>query len=121
VNRYHVTAFLPWDVFLQRSHKTSSCEPVTFSIFRVFCITSQLYFKPPDKAVILSEALGRSIGNRELHGAESKDPGDAYWRMLLGAFRPRTTPEDKNVTNSERSASQIYRVNSVRWRGAVIR
>jgi hypothetical protein len=36
-----------------------------------------LYFKPPDKAVILSEALRRSIANRELYGAESKDPGDA--------------------------------------------
>ena len=42
----------------------------------------------------LSEALRRSIANRELYGAESKDPGDAYWQMLLGAFRPRTTPED---------------------------
>jgi hypothetical protein len=30
------------------------------------------YFKPPDKAVILSEALRRSIANRELYGAESK-------------------------------------------------
>src|ERR1700733_1010710 len=30
--------------------------------------------------------------------------------MLLGAFRPQTTTEDKKVTNSERSASQIYGV-----------
>src|ERR1700688_1975567 len=29
--------------------------------------------------------------------------------MLLGAFRPQTTTEDKKVTNSERSATQIYR------------
>jgi hypothetical protein len=45
-------------------------------------------FQAPDKAVILSEALRRSIANRGLHSAESKDPGDAYWQMLLGAFRP---------------------------------
>jgi hypothetical protein len=30
--------------------------------------------------------------------------------MLLGAFHPQTTTEDNKVTNSERSASQIYRV-----------
>jgi hypothetical protein len=71
--------------------------------------SNQLYFKPPDKAVILSEALRRSIANRGLYGAESKDPGDAYWQMLLGAFRPQTSTEDKKVTNPERSASQFYR------------
>jgi hypothetical protein len=27
----------------------SSREPVTFSIFRVFCISNQLYFRPPTK------------------------------------------------------------------------
>jgi hypothetical protein len=70
----------------------------------------QLYFNPPEKAVILSEALRRSIANRGLYGAESKDPGDACRQMLLEVFRPQTTPEDIKVTNSERSASQIYRV-----------
>src|SRR3984885_8813802 len=45
--------------------------------------------------VILSEALRRPIANRGLYSAESKDPGDACWQMLLGAFRPQTTPEDK--------------------------
>jgi hypothetical protein len=65
-----------------------------------FCISNQLYFKAADKVVILSEALRRSIANRELYGAKSKDPGDAYWQMLLGAFRPQTTPEDEKVTNS---------------------
>src|ERR1700681_3899355 len=54
-----------------------------------------------DKAVILSEALRRSISNGGLYGAESKDPGDACWQMLLGAFRPQTTTEGKKVTNSE--------------------
>src|ERR1700753_4173090 len=28
------------------------------------------------------------------------NPGDACWRMLLRAFPPQTTPEDKKVTNS---------------------
>jgi hypothetical protein len=37
----------------------------------------------PNKAVILSEALRRIIANTELYGAESKDPGDARWQMLL--------------------------------------
>jgi hypothetical protein len=71
------------------------------------CISNQLYFKPPNKAVILSEALRRSAANRGLYGAESKDLGDACWQMLLGAFRPHTTPEDKIVTDSERSASRV--------------
>jgi hypothetical protein len=69
----------------------------------VFSVSNQLYFKPPNEAVILSEALCRSIANRGLYGAEPKDLGDASWQMLLGAFRPQTTPEDKKVTNSERS------------------
>ena len=61
----------------------------------------------PSKTVILSEARRRSIVNRGLYSAESKDPGDACWQMLLGAFRPQTTPEDKKVTNSERSCSAV--------------
>ena len=64
-----------------------------FDLFRVFCISNQPYFKPPDKAVILSEALRRSIANRRLYGAESKGPGDACWQMLLEAFRPQITPK----------------------------
>jgi hypothetical protein len=38
-----------------------------------------------------------SIANRGLYRAESKDPGDTCWWMLLGAFRPQTTTEDKKV------------------------
>jgi hypothetical protein len=70
---------------------------LVFSAYPTSCISSL------DKAVILSEALRRSIANRGLCGAESKDPGDACWQMLLGAFRPQTTTEDKKVTDSERS------------------
>jgi len=40
-------------------------------------MSNQLYFKPPDKAVILSEALRRPVANRGLYSAESKDLGDA--------------------------------------------
>ena len=76
---------------------------MTFSIFSCFLHIQPAAFQPPDKAVILSEALRRSIANRGLYGAESKDPGDACWQMLLGAFRRQTTLEDKKVTNSERS------------------
>jgi hypothetical protein len=54
-----------------------------------------VFLQTSHKIVILSEALRRSIVNRGLHSAESKDPGDACWQMLLGAFRPQTTPEDK--------------------------
>ena len=32
---------------------------------------------------------------RTAFGAESKDPGDACWQMLLKAFRPRSSPEYK--------------------------
>jgi ABC-type antimicrobial peptide transport system permease subunit len=39
--------------------------------------------------------------NKGFYGAESKDPGNASWRMLLRAFRPQTTTEVKKITNSE--------------------
>jgi hypothetical protein len=61
-------------------------QPVIFSM-DIRPVLSQA----PHKAVILSEALRGSIANRELCGAQSKDPGDACWQMLLEAFRPRTT------------------------------
>jgi hypothetical protein len=74
---------------------------VTFSIFSCFLHIQPAVFQAPDKAVILSEALRRSIANKGLYGAESKDPGDACWQVLLGAFRPQTITEDKKVTNSQ--------------------
>jgi hypothetical protein len=95
-------------VFMERNTvgsttKLSSRELVTFSIFSCFLHIQPAVFQAPDKAVILSEALRKSIANRGLHSAESKDPGDACWQMLSGAFRPQTTPEDKKVTDSDRS------------------
>jgi hypothetical protein len=54
-------------------------------------------FQTRDKAVILSEALRRSIANTGLYGAQSKDPGDAFLQMLLGAFRLRTTTDERRV------------------------
>jgi hypothetical protein len=39
---------------------------------------------------------------------ESKDPGDACWQMLLGAFRPQTTTEyKKSQTPSGARPSKI--------------
>jgi hypothetical protein len=81
-------------VRIRNSECTSRLSP---GFYPTSCISTR------DKAVILSEALRRSIANRGLYGAESKDPGDACWQMLLRAFRPQTTPEDKKVTNSERT------------------
>src|ERR1700729_886351 len=89
------------------------------SPLRIFCISKRLYFKSPDKAVILSEALRRSIANRGLYSAESKDPGDACWQMLLGAFRPQTTPEDKNhkLRGSRATAVPLHRHSTPRKAG----
>jgi hypothetical protein len=64
-------------------------------------------FQTCDKAVILSEALRRNIANRGRYGAKPKDLGDACWQMLLGAFRPQTTTQDKKVTNSERRTPRV--------------
>ena len=75
---------------------------MTFFLLFLVHPTSNV-FQDSHKTVILSEALRGSVANRGLYGAESKDPGDACWQMPLGAFRPQTIPEDKNVTNSNRS------------------
>jgi hypothetical protein len=50
-------------------------------------------FSTHSKPVILSEAPRRSIAERAVYGAESKDPGDACWQMLFGAFQPQTSIE----------------------------
>src|SRR6202035_2278229 len=57
------------------------------------------------KAVILSEAPRRSIAYRTVYRAKSKDPGDACWKMLFGAFRPQTGK--LKVTSSERSRATV--------------
>jgi len=67
-------------------------------------------FPTHHKNVILSEALRRYIAKRGLHSAESKDLGGACWQMLLGAFRPQTTPEDKkSQTPSEAEGPAVPR------------
>jgi hypothetical protein len=48
------------------------------------------YISSPNKAVILSEALRRSIANRGLNGAQSKDPEGAF---LTHAARSFSTTE----------------------------
>jgi hypothetical protein len=60
---------------------------------RVFFPDQPAAFRAPDKTVILPAPARRGSG--ALHSAESKDPGDACWQMLFGAFRPKTTMEDK--------------------------
>src|SRR5580704_11483572 len=76
----------------------SSREPVTFSIFSCFsCIPSPRQSRHPERSASQIDRKQR------LYGAESKDPGDVCWQMLLGAFRPQTTTEDKKITTSERS------------------
>jgi hypothetical protein len=90
-----------WDHQIQ-GERLSSREPVTFSIFRVFCTRNRM-FSTPRKTVILSEAPRGSIPYQTAYGAESKDPSDACWQMLFQAFQPRTTSQIKKVTSSERS------------------
>ena len=63
----------------------------------------QMFFNPVHKTVILSEAPRRSIAYQRVYSAESKDPGDACWQMLFGAFRPQAIGKSKKVTSSERS------------------
>jgi len=72
----------------------------------VFCTPQPDVFNLHHKAVILSEAPRRSIAYRRVYGAESKDPGDACWQMLFGAFRPRTIRRVKKVTSSEQATSR---------------
>jgi hypothetical protein len=80
-----------------------------FDLFVLFAYPT-VCISNPDKAVILSEALRRSIANSRLYGAKSKDPGDACWQMLFGAFRPQTTTEEKkSQTPSEAEGSAVPR------------
>jgi hypothetical protein len=48
-----------------------------------------LYFGPPNKAVILTEALRGSVADGALW-RESKDPGDAYYPCRSELFRHRS-------------------------------
>ena len=50
------------------------------------CVSDQANCKPPNKTVILSEALRRSMANSRLYGAQSKDPGDAALADALASF-----------------------------------
>jgi hypothetical protein len=66
--------------------------------------------KLPPQSPSSSEALRGSIEIRWLYGAESKDPGDACWQMLLGAFRQQTpTKVKKSQTPITIDGSPILR------------
>jgi hypothetical protein len=74
---------------------------VTFSIFSALLTGC---FLPPTKpsSCLPRRAVGAKrfadlSHNKGLYGAESKDPGNAAWRMLLRAFRPETTTEVKDL------------------------
>src|ERR1700722_4474358 len=67
--------------------------------------------KRSKKSQALNEALCKSIANRDLVARSRRacpersrgNPGDACLQMLLGAFLPQTTTQDKKVRNSDRS------------------
>jgi hypothetical protein len=80
---------------------------VTFSIFSCFSIPNQLHSSPRQSRH--PERSASQIDRKQrLYGAESKDPGDACWQMLLGAFRPQTTTEDKKIKTSERTRISYF-------------
>ncbi len=62
-----------------------------FLIFSCFCTTDVLQ-SPPERRH--PERLADLSHNRGFY-ARSRDPGDACWQMLFGAFRPQTTREIK--------------------------
>src|ERR1700722_7987840 len=48
-----------------------------------------------EKVTGSERSASRIYREQRAYGAESKDPGDANWQMLLGVFRPRTAKEVK--------------------------
>jgi hypothetical protein len=67
-----------------------------------------------DKAVILSEALRRPIANEGLCGAQSKEPGDACWQMLLGVFNRKLHRKIKKFTNDQHASLLSHRRTVIR-------
>jgi hypothetical protein len=78
----------------------SSRATVTFSIFSCFLHIQPAVFQTPDKAVILSEALRRSIAKEGFMARSRGNLGDACKQMLFGAFRPQTIRKIKKLTSS---------------------
>src|SRR5882757_6422368 len=77
-------------LYPQRNYHPLFASGTRLKSLREFCTPQPDVFNLHHKAVILSEAPRRSIAYRRVYCAESKDPGDACWQMLFGAFRPRT-------------------------------
>jgi hypothetical protein len=84
----------------QATDKAVILRACDFFDFSVLLHTNQMFSTLLHKAVILSGAPRRSIAYRGVYRAESKDLGDARWQMLLGAFRPQTTTEDKTCVGT---------------------
>jgi hypothetical protein len=55
-----------------------------FSAYPTSCISSPRQNRHPERSA------SQNYRNRALYGAKSKDPGDACWQMLLGAFGPQS-------------------------------
>src|SRR6266700_960659 len=104
-------------MFFRTPHKTVILRACDFFDLSVFLTPQPDVFNLHHKTVILSEALRRSIANKGLYSAESKDPGDACWQMLLGAFRPQTTPEDKKSQALSEAPHRFIACYSAWWRG----
>ncbi len=103
------------NVFLENSHKIVILEPATFSILSRFLHPTRC-FSVLQKSVILSEAPRRSpITKGLLRGV--KDPGDACWQMLFGAFRPQTTRETKKSQPLSGALHRFIPRPRAGWRG----
>jgi hypothetical protein len=64
-----------------------------FDFFR-FLLIQPAVFQTPNKAVILSEALRKSIANRGFIARSRRTPTALILRILLDPFRP-STPENR--------------------------
>ena len=81
----------------------SACDSFDLFLFSAY----QLYFKRPQTRHPERSASPIYRKQRAL-SAESKDPGDACWQMLLGVFRLQTTPVDLERSVPRKSRSSSY-------------
>jgi hypothetical protein len=92
-------------------------EPVIISILLCFLHIQPVVFKPPDKFVILSGAPHRLSRDTAL-GARSRRICDFFDPFVFSAYSTSCIQAPRQIRHPERSASQIYRVNST-WRRGV--
>jgi hypothetical protein len=90
----------PDKAVILRAGDFRSFDLFVFSAYPTSCIAT------PDKAVILSEALRRSIAKRGLYGAESKDPEHVYFDHAVRSFST-TKPDSANVKRACMAAENV--------------